>query len=127
MVVYIIAIVAIGIFALAIKGLYYASIAEQKGYDGFEWFLKGIFAGRYAFFELATLKENKYRYKYNTGLITEFEGGWTCKKCGTNHPSYTGTCSCGNSKYEQNKKQAEVADAVCEASQPTDNNGTIPE
>ncbi|MGN0384824.1 MAG: hypothetical protein ACI4EX_02980 [Lachnospiraceae bacterium] len=26
-------------------------------------------------------------------------GGWVCKKCGLVNPNYTGTCSCGNPKY----------------------------
>lgn len=27
------------------------------------------------------------------------KGGWVCKKCGLVNPNYTGTCSCGNPKY----------------------------
>lgn len=28
-------------------------------------------------------------------------GGWRCDKCNRINPSYTGTCACGNSKYDQ--------------------------
>ncbi len=28
------------------------------------------------------------------------EGGWQCANCGKVHPKYTGTCGCGNTKYE---------------------------
>lgn len=28
------------------------------------------------------------------------EGTWRCKKCGRIMPQYTGTCACGNTKYE---------------------------
>lgn len=32
-------------------------------------------------------------------------GGWKCSVCGKSHPSYTGTCGCGNSKNNNESVQ----------------------
>jgi len=85
-----------------------ADIAAEKGYDETKWFWKGFFQGRWALLEAKTLDSKICTAEYTVQSSDVFKNGWKCKKCGTNNPSYTGTCSCGYSKHEQRKAQEEI-------------------
>ncbi len=46
---------------------------------------------------LSKVADEKKQQEYNQELLKN--GGWKCTQCGKVNPTYTGTCSCGKSKY----------------------------
>lgn len=46
---------------------------------------------------LSKAAAEKKQQNYNETILKN--GGWKCENCGKANPAYTGTCSCGNSKY----------------------------
>lgn len=97
------------------NGIKTADIAAEKGYEETKWFWKGFFQGRWALLEAKTLDSKICTAEYTAQSSDVFKNGWKCKKCGTNNPSYTGTCSCGYSKHEQRKVQEEIVTRYQEA------------
>ena len=74
-----------------------------------------VFLGALLFIAVSEILEKVTVSAYNIRKISEaFENnqnsqqsddelkknGWNCPKCGNRNYSYTGTCSCGQSKYE---------------------------
>lgn len=79
------------------------SIVSNKGYDE-NWFWWGFLFGLIAVI-VALTKPEKPRYVqtpeasapyYENKLLKN--NGWVCAKCQKTNPHYTGTCSCGNTK-----------------------------
>ena len=109
-------ILAVLLFVMWLIAAKFSAIAEEKGHYGYFWwvFIFGIIGmilvaalpdrarmiikdvedkpssgAGYSLSKMATQKE--------TASIPK--GSWQCKGCNKINPSYTGTCSCGTSKY----------------------------
>lgn len=94
------------------------AVIENKGYSE-NWFWWGFFFGFIAFIVACTKPEcrrdQSYESTYSYSDTMNFlqgkqseasrqsNGSWQCRKCNAWNPSYTGTCSCGRSKSENDE------------------------
>lgn len=107
-------------------------VVANKGYNE-NWFWWGFFFGFIALIVALTKPEVRVEYtvsrnpesalfraaaaeKRKTQIAAG--GGWICSRCGAENPGYTGTCGCGMSKSEnekrlrdQKKEEAELENA----------------
>ena len=105
----------------AVVAAKFDQIAEDKGYSGYFWwvFLTGVIGILMVVAlpdrEKVTIKDTaadsqnsntqtQSGYSLRKTAIQStsnktVSGSWTCDKCGKSNPMYTGTCSCGNSRY----------------------------
>lgn len=100
-----------------IWGFVTQKVIDNKGYSD-NWFWWGFFFGFFATIIAATKPQCHSDYETPTWTNNSSNqnspdrsmmasGGWICS-CGRTNPSYTGTCSCGQSKYGSTKNQAKV-------------------
>jgi len=94
------------------------SIVSNKGYDE-NWFWWGFFFGVIAVI-VALTKPERTRFTQSPEASAPYyenkilkNNGWVCAKCQKTNPHYTGTCSCGNTKGEneqilQQKEKKEI-------------------
>lgn len=112
------------IVALAIRGVVYGTatkkVLQYRGYFYEDWFWFGFVFG------LVTLLVAMSRPDNNANFLKQRKAGapkmvnpgveWKCRKCKAVNPAYTGTCSCGNTREEndaplralQAKREAEA-------------------
>lgn len=82
-------------------------VVHSKGYDQ-DWYWRGFWLGEFAFREAVAMpqrhggSESKLlRTAKSSETEVKYKNGWKCDKCGCVNPEYTGTCSCGNSKFRR--------------------------
>lgn len=89
------------------------SVISNKGYDE-NWFWWGFFFGWIALV-VALAKPQKERYTRSPEVSAAYydnklmkNNGWICAKCQKTNPHYTGTCSCGNTKNNNEQTKLEI-------------------
>ena len=75
--------------SIFILGLLFIAIAE---------ILEQVTISAYNIKKLSERYENNYNSKKGDEELEK--SGWSCPSCGKRNYSYTGTCSCGQSKYD---------------------------
>ena len=102
---YIIIVLVSSIIWCLIWGYATKTVNESKGYYGGFWL--GFFLNLIGLIIVAC----KPTIYYETNEISErdmlLSGGWKCNQCGAVNSSYVGTCSCGNTK-ENNETLAKT-------------------
>lgn len=126
---YIIAVIVWG----CIWGFATNKVIENKNYDE-NWFIWGFLFGFIAFIVACTKPENTSTYEMNYSF-TEYskeknarrekdilnENGWKCNRCGQVNQSYTGTCSCGLSKLDNDKLNKRSEETPAKSNNTTEN------
>lgn len=96
-------VIGIIIWAL-VWGFVTMTVNENKGYEGGFWW--GFWLGFIGLIVVCCKPNNgSAQTGYATPDFISNEkmlsgGGWRCHKCGKVNPNYTGTCSCGKDKFE---------------------------
>lgn len=113
----ILAIIA-AIFYRVVWGVAAQKVIDNKGYDEL-WFWWGFFFGIIALLVALSKPKVEYEYTEESKYSDEIRkkdilknNGWTCAKCGRINHEYMSTCSCGlsrwdNEKYIKEQKEAE--------------------
>lgn len=117
-------IIAILIVLFIIRGIVCGKATNKvllyRGYVYDDWFLVGFFLGIVPLLVAMSRPDNNANYikmiKAHKVETTSSATNWKCKKCRKINPAYTGTCSCGNTREEndaplralQAKREAEA-------------------
>lgn len=117
-------IVLIVIVVLLVRGIVYGvatkKVLEYRGYFFEDWFWIGFIFGFTALLVAMARPDNNAnvikRRKALKPVVTNPNSEWKCRKCKTVNPPYTGTCSCGNTREEndaplramQERREAEL-------------------
>lgn len=96
------------------------AVISNKGYDE-NWFWWGFFFGWIALV-VALAKPQKERNTRSPEASAAYydnkrmkNNGWVCAKCEKTNPHYTGTCSCGNTKNNNEQAKLEIEKKEAEA------------
>jgi len=101
-------IIALLIVLFILRGLIYGVATNKvllyRGYVYDDWFLAGFLFGIVPLLVAMSRPDNNANYiksiKAKKTITTSPDTNWKCKKCRKINPGYTGTCSCGNSREE---------------------------
>lgn len=117
----IIALVVIFVIHGIVWGKATNKVLQYRGYFYDDWFLWGFLFGMVALLVAMSRPDNnanviKKRLAANKPVINSPNTEWKCRKCKTINPPYTGTCSCGNTREEndaplramQERREAEL-------------------
>lgn len=100
----IIAFIIIFIIHRIIVGKAVNQILAFRGYFYDDWFIWGLLYGSVVIFVALSRPDNNANYirqKKNSKVQISYPTTeWKCRKCKKLNPPYTGTCSCGNSREE---------------------------
>ncbi len=98
----------IAILIFIIRGIIYGKATNKvllyRGYVYDDWFIVGFFFGLVPLLVAMSRPDNNANYikmikSQKVETVTNATS-WKCKKCKKINPAYTGTCSCGNTREE---------------------------
>ncbi len=100
--------IAILVVFFIIRGIVYGKATNKvllyRGYVYDDWFIIAFFFGLVPLLVAMSRPDNNANYiktiKAHKTTTTSENTNWKCKKCKKINPAYTGTCSCGNTREE---------------------------
>lgn len=101
-------LIAVLLVLFIIRGIVYGKATNKvllyRGYVYDDWFVVAFFFGIVPLLVAMSRPDNNANYiksiKAHKVDIARPETDWKCKKCKKLNPGYTGTCSCGNTREE---------------------------
>lgn len=118
-------VIIVLIIAFIIHGIIWGKatnkVLQYRGYFYDDWFIWGFLFGIATLLVAMSRPDNnanviKKRAAAKQAIITNPNTEWKCRKCKMINPPYTGTCSCGNTREEndaplramQERREAEL-------------------